>query len=133
MKVKTLYEPIFGVDVTFATECSSSELEKWLKKKRRTSFAEDSNYDSLAGSVTFLDEVDKKGRKTREYLVVVEGKKDFYTLLHECHHLATHIMIDRMIPVNENNDEVAAYLQTYWFKQLWRFMNNRKVVYKTKR
>ncbi len=125
MKVKSFYEPVFETTVLFMTDCTPSEMKAYLKKKKYSIDVED--YSDLAGSVTFLDEEDKKGRKTREYLVVVEDKKAFYTLLHETHHLATHIAHDRLIPIRQENDEITAYIQNYWFRTLWRFMNNKKV------
>lgn len=129
MKIKKFYEPIMTADVIFITDSTPVAIEKWMKRKYNR-IAE--GYDSLAGSVTLLDETDKKGRRTREYLIIVEGKKDFYTLLHETVHLTQHILRDRMISVREDNDEVFAHYQTYWFKQLWRFMNNKEVVLKKK-
>lgn len=130
MKVKSFYEPIFRVDVLFMTETIPEEIDKYLKKHRRAQ--ETVGYGTTAGSVTLLDEINNKGHKTREYLVIVEDKKAFYTLLHETHHLATHILHDRLIPVTQDNDEVAAYIQEYWFRTLWRFMNNKVVRLKTK-
>ena len=128
MKVKSFYDRVFETTVLFMTDSTPNEIEKWLKRNRNAT--EVSGYETTAGSVTLLDETDKKGRTTREYLVIVEDKKGFYTLLHETHHLATHIMNDRMIPIRQDNDEVAAYIQNYWFRTLWRFMNDIKVSYK---
>lgn len=126
MKAESFYEPVFRTTVLFMTDCIPEEIKTYLKDKHYSIDTDD--YSSLAGSVTFLDDVDKKGRKSREYLVVVESKKDFYCLLHESHHLSTHIANDRMIPIKAENDEVLAYIQEYWFRTLWRFMNNKKVV-----
>lgn len=128
MKVKSFYEPVFEATVLFITDSTPAEIETYLKKKKNTTVID--GFDSTAGSVTFLDETDKQGRKTREYMVIVEDKKGFYTLLHETHHLATHIMHDRMIEIRQENDEVAAYIQNYWFRTLWRFMTDKKVTYK---
>lgn len=130
MKVKEFYEPVFEVSVLFMTDTSPEQIDKWLKKHRKV--RETEGYDTTAGSVSFLDDVDKQGRKSREYLVIVEDKKGFYTLLHETHHLANHIMHDHMIPIRQENDEVAAYIQNYWFRTLWRFMNNRVMYLKKK-
>lgn len=130
MKVKTFYEPVFETTVVFMTDCVPGDVEKYIKRKKYD--PQEGSWDSLAGSVTFLDHTDSKGRKTREYLVTVDNKKAFYTLLHETHHLATHILNDRMIPIRQENDEVSAYIQNYWFRTLWRFMNNKKVILKKK-
>lgn len=128
MKVKSFYDPVFRVNVLFMTDSTPSEIDKWLKRNRNACSTE--GYDTTAGSVSFLDEETKKGGKTREYLVIVEDKKGFYTLLHETNHLATHILHDRMIPIQQDNDEVRAYIQEYWFRTLWRFMNNKQVTLK---
>lgn len=130
MKVKKFYEPVFETSVLFMTDCFPADIDKWLKRNRNVILS--AGYDTLAGSVTFIDEVDGKGRKTREYMVVVEDNKAFYVLLHETHHLTTHIMHDRQIPIRQDNDEIAAYIQNYWFRTLWRFMNKKVVVLKTK-
>lgn len=124
MRVKKLYEPIFRTDVIFITESDPKQVHDYLKK---IGYHDKSFYDSTSGSVTLLDKTDHLGRQTREYLVIVEGKKDFYTLLHETIHLVHHILSDRMIPVNEKNTEIIAYLSEYWFRTLWRFMG-RKIV-----
>jgi hypothetical protein len=128
MRVKEFYEPMFEATVIFMTETTPMEIDKYLKRRGYIP----QGYEEVAGSVTLLDKTDKQGRKTREYLVVVEDKKAFYTLLHETHHLASHIMNDRMIPIGRENDEVASYIQNYWFRTLWRFMNNKVVVLKNK-
>lgn len=131
MRVKVFYEPVFEATVLFMTATSPATIEKWLLKHRK-GINKIEGYDTLSGSVTLLDEIDKEGRKSREYIVIVEDKKDFYTLLHETNHLTTHIMVDRMIPPTQENDEVRAYIQNYWFRTLWRFMNNKKVKLKHK-
>lgn len=130
MKVKTFYEPVFEATVIFMTDCLPTEADKWVKRNRNCNL--ETGYDRLAGSVTFIDNEDNKGGKTREYLVIVESKKAFYVLLHETNHLTTHILEDRQIPINKENDEVRAYVQNYWFRTLWRFMNNKQVVLKRK-
>jgi len=125
MKVKSFYDRVFETTVLFMMKTTPKEIDAYLI---RHGYAEGtSGYGETKGSVTFLDQTDSKGRITREYLLIVEDKKDFYCLLHETHHLATHIMHDRGIPIRQDNDEVAAYIQNYWFRTLWRFMNNIKV------
>jgi hypothetical protein len=57
---------------------------------------------------------------TVRYVVSMENRDDFYSLLHECVHLVKHIFADRQIPFDARNDEAIAYYQTWWFKKLWR-------------
>lgn len=99
----SLYEPIFAVTVILSTGNLESPLNAFVQTE---------------------DHTDKNGRVTRKYRVHIEDKKDFYGLLHETVHLVKRIMVDRGIPFNAKNDEVIAYLQTYWFKKLWRKLNN---------
>lgn len=127
---KLFYEPVFETTVLFITDSLPCEIDDYLKKHKYAT--QTAGYDTTSGSVTFLDETDGKGRRTREYMVVVEDRKSFYTLLHETHHLANHILNDRGIGINNENDEISSYVQTYWFKTLWRFMNNKKVTLKNK-
>lgn len=124
MKKKYFYEPIFQTTVLFMTETKPEQIKEYLKKKKYEQNLEEDFYDKTAGSVTVLEDIDKKGVKTILYLLVCEDKKGFYTLIHETHHLATRIMENVGVPVNEHNDEIAAYLQTYYFKLFWRYMNN---------
>ena len=117
---KTIYESILKANVYFLNDCSHKEVEEWIKKKTKRN---GENYDNLSGSVTFIDVVKDDGRKSRDYLIVVEDKKDFYALLHEVTHLVTHILCDRGIPYTRENTESIAYFTTWWFKRLWRIMN----------
>lgn len=125
MRVKRFYEPMFRTDVIFIVDSNPIEIEKYCKEKLHFRSAE--GYDKLAGSLTILDEKDKLGRLTRSYLIIVEDSKNFYTLLHETHHLAADIMETLQMPIRRDNDEIAAYLHEYWFRTLWRFMNNKVV------
>lgn len=122
MKIKKFFEPVLESTVWFATDTTPEQLKNYIQK-RTGKIAE--GYDSLNGSVTVLDITEKNGGVYREYLVNVEKKKDFYTLLHETVHLVGQILDDRMIPIRKENDEIFAYYQTYWFKTLWRFMNKK--------
>ena len=54
------------------------------------------------------------------YVVSMEHREDFYSLLHECLHLVRCIFVDRNIPFTVDNDEAIAYYQVWWFKKLWR-------------
>lgn len=130
MKVEEFYEPVFEVSVLFLTDTTPDEVDVWMKKNRDGTVL--GNLEKNSGSIYLLDNTDKKGRVSREYVVIVEDKKGFYTLIHETHHLASHIMEDRLIPIRQENDEVSAYIQNYWFRTLWRFMNNKEVVLEKK-
>ncbi len=69
-----------------------------------------------------VETVEDKEKKVH-YIVHVEDKKDFYSLMHECLHLVKRVFTDRGIPFDDKNDEAIAYYFTYWFKTLWRAMN----------
>lgn len=95
-----LHDPVFSTDVILSTGKIDGE--------------------PLAGYVQTEDETTRDGRIFRRYHIHIEDPHDFYTLLHESTHLVRRIMTDRGIPFTPENDEVIAYLQTYWFKRLWR-------------
>lgn len=57
------------------------------------------------------------------YTMSLEDNKDFYTLMHECLHLVCRIFTDRGIPFVSENQEAMAYYQCYWFKRIWRKIN----------
>lgn len=116
MKVKNIYEPSLMVDVTFLWDGSFLELSEWFKKKHAET---KDDFHILSGAVT--DYTDENGAK--HYIVWVEEKRDFYTLLHESVHLVKRIMVHRDIPFNDKNDELIAYYLTFWFRKLWRAMN----------
>lgn len=63
---------------------------------------------------------DKKGNLILRHVMILENRKDFYTLMHECLHLVKGIFVDRGIPFSAENDEAVAYYQEYWFKRIWR-------------
>lgn len=74
------------------------------------------------GGLTVFDKVEKKGT-FRYYLINLENKKDFYSLMHECIHLVKAVFTDRGIPFTSENDESIAYYHSYWFKRIWRKIN----------
>lgn len=131
MRAKKFYEPLYEADVLFLTETTPNEIKEYLKKHKYS--GEGEGFDTTMGSVSTMDMVDKDGRKIRNYMIIVEKKKDFYTLLHECLHLATHILNDRLVPITADNGEALAYYQTFWFKKLWRYVNNKEVVYRKRK
>ncbi len=78
----------------------------------------------LAAHVEIQEKKNSKGVEVR-YVVRIENKENFYTLLHDCLHLVRHIFVDRGIPFDDTNHELIAYYQTYWFKRLWRAVNKK--------
>jgi len=73
--------------------------------------------------MTTLDIDNKKGGTKRYYLINLDNKKDFYSLMHECLHLVRRIFDDRGVEFRAENDEAIAYYFMYWFKQIWRRIN----------
>jgi hypothetical protein len=53
-----------------------------------------------------------------EGIMWMHKKPDFYTLCHECAHVAFHIMHNKGIPVSYENDEGMAYMIEFWFKSV---------------
>jgi len=53
----------------------------------------------------------------RRYHVHLDDSRNFYALVHECHHLVHRILRDRDI---EAAEELLAYYQAYWVKTIWR-------------
>lgn len=104
-KIIKLYEKVFNAEVEVI-------LEKPNDKK-------------LSGETMEIDKVNKDGTIYRRYRICLENKKDFYTLLHETVHLVEKIFSDRGIPFTSENSEIIAYYQTYWFKQIWRKINEK--------
>ena len=122
INVTRIYEPIFQAEVAFVHGTSAAELKALFKNKN---IADDEFYDNMDGSISLIDTQEKDGGKTREYLLWIRQKRDFYALMHETLHLVRHILADRGIPFDSNNDEVIAYYHTFWFRKLWRTMNKK--------
>ncbi len=115
-----LSEPIFQADVWFLYAGTIDELKAWYKKMKLSS-----DFDpKLQGYVEVYDHAGKYGVE-RTYILRIE-ENDFYTLAHECIHLARHILDDRGIPFRPDNDETIAYYHGYWLKRLWRLTNTIK-------
>ncbi len=131
MKTKHFYEPIFRIDVQFITDSTTEEIDVWITKNRKGTHLDGVTYTD--GAIYTLEKTEKNGNTFKEYLVFVKEKDDIYVLIHETHHLASLIMRDCLIPISKENDEVAAYLQEYWLRTLWRFMNNKVVSLKRKK
>ena len=123
VNVAKIYEPIFQAEVRFVWGASAAELKALFKKTK--TIVNDQFYDTMDGSVSLIDTEEKDGGKTRDYLVWIRGKKDFYSLMHETLHLVQHILTDRNIPFNAENDETIAYYHTFWFRKLWRVINKK--------
>jgi hypothetical protein len=82
--------------------------------------------DMLEGFVQAIDINEKEGVTLRDYVICLDNKKNFYTLLHESVHLVNHILRDRNAYYDWHKDETFAYYQTYWFKRIWREINKGK-------
>lgn len=73
-----------------------------------------------------LSDITEDNKTTREYIMNLEDRNAFYTLLHESLHLVKNIFQDRGMIFNAANDESIAYYQEYWFKKIWRAINYEK-------
>lgn len=117
--IKKLVCNIYQADVWLIV--GRDDLEKFYKRKKIT--GETMSADRLQGFVQSIDITDKPGIVFRDYVIYLEDKRNFYTLLHESTHLVNHILRDRNAYYDWHNDETFAYYQTYWFKRIWRIIN----------
>lgn len=117
--IKKLTCPIYQADVWLIV--GSEELKRFYAKKKITGELGDA--DRLLGFVQSIDVTDKPGVIYRDYVIYLESKENFYTLLHESTHLVNHILRDRNAYYDWQKDETFAYYQTYWFKRIWRTIN----------
>ncbi len=122
MIVKKIHEPILFVDVLFLTDCKPKEVEEYAVKNNINGLPDCYH---LQGFVDTMERKLKGGEKEISYIVWIENKNGFYTLIHEIVHLITRIFTDRSIPISKGNDEIFAYYQNWWFKKLWRIMNQK--------
>jgi len=67
------------------------------------------------------------------FLVWVDSRQNYYTMVHETLHLARIIMEYHGVPFNAENDEFIATYQTYWVKKFWHTMSKGKDNGKSKR
>jgi len=122
--IKNLYDPIYFADVVLIVgyEDCDKYYEKHLKGDQPFDTHKKRNYE---GFVQQIERTEKNGCVSVKYIIFIENKKNFYTLLHETAHLVKHIFLDRGIPFDGTNDEAIAFYQTFWFKKLWRSMNKK--------
>ena len=86
-------------------------------------------YDLVDAEIKNRPDLDNKWYKgelwttrTGVYIVWIEHVDDFYTMIHECLHLAVKILTSVDIEVSERNDEVLAHYQGYWCRKFWHVM-----------
>lgn len=120
--IKKLRCDVFTADVWVVV--GPDNLEAYYKKRDVGEGRE--GWNQYNGFVQAIDQKEKTGEIFREYLIYLEDKDDFYTLLHESVHLVNHILRDRNAFYNWDKDELFAYYQTYWFKKIWRLVNKKK-------
>ena len=56
--------------------------------------------------------------KTYEGIMWAHDKLDFQTLCHECVHVVIHIMNEKGLPIEYENDEGMAYMMDFWFNEV---------------
>ena len=120
--IKKLTCPIYQADVWLIV--GREDLDSFYKKKKIT--GETISADRVLGFVQSIDITNNPGIIYRDYVMYLESKENFYTLLHESTHLVNHILRDRNAFYDWNKDEAFAYYQTYWFKRIWRAVNVKK-------
>lgn len=119
--IKKLHCDIYGADVWLVV--GSEDLAIFYKRRKVS--GETLTPDRLQGFVQNVDVVKNEDVTFRDYLIYLEDKDNFYTLLHETVHLVNHILRDRNAHYDWYKDEVFAYYQTYWVKKLWRAVDTK--------
>ena len=101
-----IVDPVFGVRVVVIVGGSEVEIcQQW----------QDLTEDPLTpdGSLSFVVQA-----KSGHVLVWLSDDPDDEHLVHEAVHIATCTMRSRRIPIKASNEEIIAYLTTYWYTQL---------------
>lgn len=123
-KLKVIWDPVYRCDVMFISGCSFDDLVKAVKKRGLKAPLESMRYTK--GATALFTEQDNPGKvQGTIFLVWVQDKKDFYTLLHEVSHLVQAIFDVKGIEISWNNGEPFSYYQEFWFKTLWRLTNKK--------
>jgi len=128
MKIKKFFEPVYKFEMVFITDCTFDEANKALKKWGLPLISEDL-VNTIGVALPLYEKDFPKIVRGYSYYIWVKSKKDFYCLLHE----VTHMVIDTFenkgltIDTHKSSQEAFAYYVEYWFKTLWRFMNESKV------
>ena len=101
-----LCDPIFGVRVFVNVGGSEEEICQQWKKLTSDPLTPD-------GSLSFV----VQGKDGTVLVWLSEDPAD-EILVHEAVHIAMCTMRSRRIPIKASNEEIIAYLTTYWYTQL---------------
>ena len=111
MAFKKYYCDMYNANIWFLYNCDHIECKKILEKKLKATVDDWAHEDSEGFTEVYSD--------PNVFVVWIKEKKDIYTLLHECVHLAIEILNDRGIKFSEKeNGEVLAYYIEKLFKTL---------------
>jgi len=113
-----LYEPVFHTRVDFCVG-PEPEMKKWLQKNKLGDGPE--RFWDLNG---FYNTYVYKEKGLMRRVVWVRAAANFYALFHEVIHLTVDIFRDAGMLFSLENEETIAYLQTHWFRSMWRVMGN---------
>mgnify|MGYP001593908611 FL=1 len=122
MKIFQIYEPLFKTQPILITNCSYSELAKYLKKK----YGVEEKDDCITTAGQCLTYLDTKTESTLRiiYLKKLDKKpENLGVLIHELLHLVVRVLEDRGVPLikdvrNMPGDETAAYLMEFYFLEV---------------
>lgn len=112
--VKNYRDEVFKADVTLLVG-NIKESEHYLKK-----FVNNANFIDAVGEVITME--NKLGHKKR--IIWILDKNNQFVLVHELIHLVRMIFEDKGIHFEKWNDELIAYYQEFWFKKIWRDLQN---------
>lgn len=112
----SIIEPVLSSRVIFCCG-DKDDMKSWMEKRKYP--AGPDRWWEMAGFYTcFRNESLNQIRR----IVWVDRASNFYALYHETVHLVVDIFRDKGIPFDSHNEEVIAYFQEHWFRQMWHHM-----------
>lgn len=115
---KLISDPVFKSEVLFYLSENGSEAIAHAKKKYNV-IIENPGFEGYKG--TCVELFDPKSKITF-WLVWVNDKKDWKTMVHEAAHVVFRILDRRGVKYTSENDETWCYLHEYFVSKFWHEM-----------
>ena len=118
MKHKMIYDPVFRSETMFYCCKDGQDAIDHAGKKYKVKIP-NTSFDGFKGTCVEV-QCDKTG--ITFWLVWVNHKHDWKTIVHESAHLVFRILDKRLVKYDSDNDETWCYLHEYFVSDMWHIM-----------
>ena len=111
MKKKFIKEPVYESYFWLVWDCDIHQLKEWILKHYKWEMEIRQGFQHMGKTITI--ETDKH----ISWIIWINDRKNFETLSHELFHMTRQTLQTLGIPLNEDTDEVYAYLFSCYIRE----------------